>query len=91
VKTRFNPFDHAILLSLIRGNNMSETAKLLGISVGQLGNRIKRMNALTQCNTTYQLVALEMVNLLGSDKTDEQIDQILVDACPPKAAAAFPD
>jgi hypothetical protein len=64
-KTKLTEADHILLSHLIRGLTMEQAAEQMKSTVNALGRRLFRMRVLLECNTTYQLIALEMVFLIG--------------------------
>lgn len=59
--------DHRILLAMIQGHDNAGLVLIAGITEHAVRSRLKRMRQILECNTTYQLVALEVVNLMESD------------------------
>lgn len=59
--------DHRILLAMIQGHDNAGLVLIAGITEHAVRARLKRMRQILECNATYQLVALEVVNLMGSD------------------------
>lgn len=59
--------DHQILLQLIRGITVEDAGKALGLNRQTTTTRLNRMRILTECQATYQLVALEAINLMESN------------------------
>lgn len=62
--------DHAILLNLIRGMSQTEVSLLMGMSEPSMTKRLRQMRRITETKTTYQLVALEVINLLDYPETE---------------------
>lgn len=63
-KGKLDVQDHSILLALIRGLTAGGAAQELHMSMSAVNTRLQRMKLLLECDTLYQLIALEVVNLL---------------------------
>lgn len=70
-KQKLNASDHELLLCLIHGKTIMETAVVLSISHGAINARLVRIKKCMECKTIYQCVAIEMVNLLFKDEPNE--------------------
>jgi DNA-binding CsgD family transcriptional regulator len=78
---RLSISDHQILLALIRGKRYAEIAHDFHMPSPSVRTRVNRMKILTGCQTTFQLIALEVINLMEAEE-----DKFL--ALEPKAAAS---
>lgn len=72
-KTRLNEIDHQLLLLLIQGKTVEEAGLEMNRTHSSLNERLKRIKFCLQCNTTYQVIALEMVNLLFKDESNDEL------------------
>lgn len=72
-KTKLNEIDHRLLLLLIQGRTMEEAGVEMNITRATLATRFIRIKQCLDCKTSYQVIALEMVNLLFKDEPNEEL------------------
>lgn len=64
-KEKLDAVDHSILDLLIKGYEVKEVGVEIKMANTAVARRLNRMRSLLQVKTTYQLIALEVVNLLN--------------------------
>jgi DNA-binding NarL/FixJ family response regulator len=68
--------DHQILINLIRGKSSYEVCAELNLSHASLGTQIARMKKFVGARSTYELIALEVINLM-EETDDKKVCQLL--------------
>lgn len=67
-KRRLDDDDHRMLGYLIRGSTLEEVAVIMALPIGTVRSRMDRMRKFLECRTTYQVIALEVINLMGTEE-----------------------
>lgn len=58
--------DHYILRMLIQGKSVEQVAESMHVGIRAVNKRMDRMREFLEVETNYQLVALEVINLMES-------------------------
>lgn len=70
-KIRLNTLDHQLLLLLIQGKTIHEASLAMNVTNTAVTARLAHMRQCTRCKTTYELIAIEVINLLYQSEPNE--------------------